>query len=130
MAMAGAVEGKRVLVVEDDPEWQEMIREALREGHHEVVATAGTIDEALAFCESGLRELRVEAATVDANLNPLAYAGLDGKTVVKAIRMNMSPGFPIRIIAVTTNQSIEGADALFFKKDLSRGGLSKLIGER
>jgi len=78
---------RRILVVEDDPEWNRTLTTALRLDDYEVIE-ARTLDAALTH----LRQLKPDVVTLDMNLNPAGNQGwqilhevdvmLDGPEVV------------------------------------------------
>lgn len=98
-------ERAKVFVVEDDSTWQKMIREMLEDAGHQVVATATTKKEALTLVEK-LEELGVQVATIDGNLTQWDASGVDGQTVLDAIRTNAPE---VKIIGLSGGK-VRGAD--------------------
>jgi len=78
-------EKARVFVSEDDKDWRDTLREMLADSGHSVVLSAGTLAEALAAVDR-LGELGVNVATIDGNLNEWDTSGVDGQSVLAAIR--------------------------------------------
>jgi|SRR3989344_4442989 len=78
-------ERAKVFVAEDDKDWLDIIRGTLEGAGHSVVLSASTRAEALAAAER-LRELGVQVATVDGNLNDYESSGADGQALLAAIR--------------------------------------------
>lgn len=100
-------ENARVMVVEDDEDWQHEIRESLQEAGHSVVLTATTRDEVLDKIKREMIESRVNVVTIDANLEPNTSSGEDGQAVAKAVR-ETAPS--IKIVGVSIAGIVRGVD--------------------
>lgn len=61
-------ENANVFVAEDDTFWQEMITEGIKNGGHQVVSSAKTLEGALKAVDK-FSELGVQVATIDGNLD-------------------------------------------------------------
>ena len=79
-----------VAIFEDDKDWQQMIKETLEDEGHRVVLTASNIKDALEATKK-LKDLGVQVATVDGNLNDYEANGNDGQAIIAAIKAN-APG--------------------------------------
>ncbi len=79
-----------VAVFEDDERWQDIIKRTLEREGHRVVLTAANITDALEATKK-LKDLGVQVATIDGNLNDWEASGNDGQAVLAAIRAN-APG--------------------------------------
>lgn len=79
-----------VAVFEDDKNWQEIIKDILEDAGHRVVITATNIKDALEATKK-LKELGVQVATIDGNLNSYEVSGNDGQAIIAAIKAN-APG--------------------------------------
>lgn len=77
-------ERAKVFVVEDDKEWQEIIKDKLEKEGHQVVLSATNLKDALAATNK-LTELGVQVATIDGNLTERDCSGKDGQSVLAAI---------------------------------------------
>ena len=110
----------RVFVVEDDPEWQELIGLLLSNAGHQVVLRATTKQDALTAVQ-GLKMADIQIATIDGNLSERGKGEEDGRAVLEAIREHAPY---VKTIGLATFE-IPGADVNLRKKDTRR--LPKLI---
>lgn len=96
------VEKAKVAIIEDDTDWQDIIKKQLTERGHIVVASAGTYSAALqAIATFG--ELGIQVVTMDGNLDPNAYSGDEGLSLVQAIRRQ----FPdVKIVGMSGDNHI------------------------
>jgi CheY-like chemotaxis protein len=78
-------EKARVFVVEDNERFQKIIIKRLKKAGHSVVATATTLDQALAMVDQ-LEQLGVGVAVLDGNLSDYDVSGNDGREILKAIQ--------------------------------------------
>lgn len=109
-------EKAKVFVVEDDKFWQMAIKGVLEDAGHSVVASATTLDEALVMVEQ-LKEMGVDVAVLDGNLDPDEYQGFDGQTVLRAIQEKAPE---VKTIGMSGN-SVKGTDI-----DLGKGNAVEL----
>ncbi len=79
-------EKARVFVVEDDIRSQILLKYLLVAAGHSIVLTAETRQQALEAVTQ-LKELGVQVAIIDGNLNPYDGDGADGQAVLAAIRV-------------------------------------------
>lgn len=98
-------EKAKVFVSEDNKQWQDMIRDILQDDGHSVVASAKTLEEALALSQR-LGELGVNVATIDGNLSEWDTSGADGQAVLRAIRAS-APG--VKTVGLSGNR-VPGVD--------------------
>ena len=98
-------ERAKVFVVEDDQDWQRMIKAMLEGEGHKVVLSATNLDDALATADK-LVELGVQVATIDGNLEENETSGNDGRAVLAAIR-KVAP--QVKTIGLSGN-SVNGVD--------------------
>ncbi len=105
-------ERARVLVVENEEMWQEIIKDALQGSGHQVVLTATSLEEALEAIER-VKELGIQVATIDANLHEGIHNGLDGKFFLETIR-EVAP--KVKTIGLSSAK-IEGVDVNLGKEN-------------
>lgn len=79
-------ENARVFVAEDDKDWQRFIEDYIKEGGHTMVLLAKTRQEALEMVKQ-FKELGIQVAIIDGNLNSIITNGSDGQAVLAAIRI-------------------------------------------
>ncbi|MBU2577895.1 response regulator [Patescibacteria group bacterium] len=99
-------ENARVMVVENDEDWQKWIEWYLNEKGHEVALTAKTRKEALKKIETDMVKKGVNVVTIDGNLEPNTSSGVDGQAVAKAVR-ETDPN--VKIVGVSVG-FVRGAD--------------------
>lgn len=103
----------RVLVVEDDKDYQSFIKEFLEDAGHEVVLTAGNLPDALSAIKR-LAELKINVVTIDGNLDEDEYRGYDGRAVLKAVK---DSGVDVKTVGMSGN-SVQGVDIDLGKANL------------
>jgi CheY-like chemotaxis protein len=117
---------KRVLVVEDDSEWRELISEVVTALGHEVTSAASASE-----AKDLLLQLQVDVAILDIRLDVNSYSDMSGFDLGTHIRANWPDA---RVIYVTANSSIslariatEAGDGILGKVNFSPGSLEELI---
>ena len=82
-----------VLVVEDNPAWQDILREYL-------VEIGCAVDVAVDFCEARdkLQNGQFDLVTIDAHLGPHLKA-YEGMLLLDYIRSRLGPDFPVIIVS-------------------------------
>ena len=119
-------ESKRFVVIEDRPEWQAEIRQALQESGHVVVDRAQTLRDALALVPT-LKKLKIDAVTLDGNLCDELVDGRrlgdDGQDILRAIR-KIAP--KIKIIGMSLN-SMPNVDINIYKPGDTKRALDTAI---
>lgn len=98
-------ERAKVFVAEDDKRWQDIIKSLLTDAGHSVVLTAQTREQALGAVPQ-LKELGVQVAIIDGNLNPHDSNGADGQALLAAIRAQV-PG--VKTVGMSGN-TVGGVD--------------------
>lgn len=78
-------EKARVFYAEDDPFFQEAIKQRLDEAGHEVVLQAQTLAEALNSIEQ-FKDLGIQVAIIDGNLSADDSSGYDGHLLATRIK--------------------------------------------
>jgi two-component system cell cycle sensor histidine kinase/response regulator CckA len=113
------VEGRTVLVAEDEPSVRGLIREVLElAGHHVVEAANGS--EALAGLERHVGE-------IDALVTDVKMPGMDGLELARRIRQGR-PGLPTVAISAHAGEALD-EDVLFLAKPFSAAELAATVGE-
>lgn len=81
------MEGARVAVIEDREQLRQMMCMLLEHHGHEVVAEAGTLEEALSLVDAMAEGfVEVDVVLLDGNLQPAAELGDDARQVSERIR--------------------------------------------
>jgi CheY-like chemotaxis protein len=105
-------ENAMVFLAEDDPEFRgELIPDSLRPGGHQVVLSAGNLEQALQMVDR-FSDFGVQVAIIDANLAEGDYSGRDGRILLKAIR-EKAPG--VKIVGCSQSD-VPGVDVNVRKK--------------
>lgn len=104
-------ENANVFIVEDKQYWQEGLKRRLEGAGHKVVASATTLTQALEATKH-LKEMGVQVATLDGNLNDYDTSGADAQRVLREIRTLAPEVIVIGLSAL----SIPGVDV-----DLGKG---------
>lgn len=98
-------EKAKVAVFEDDKRWSDIYRYLLEDAGHKIVVSAATRESALKAVQQ-FKELGVQVAIVDGNLNPNDADGADGQAVLAAIR---STAQDVKTVGVSA-LSVRGVD--------------------
>jgi CheY-like chemotaxis protein len=101
------MEGAKVVIFEDDEDWQEIIGEIIEGAGHEVIARATTMDGARAVID-GFADDAVDVAVVDGNLTRHNTSGRDGAEVAERLRAKI--GEKLVIIGCSGTNTVDGAD--------------------
>lgn len=109
-------EHARVFVIEDDDNWQDLIKDILKDEGHEVVLTSTNLYDALDNIEK-IKELKINVVTIDGNLDEDETEGYDGQEVLEAVR-KIAP--EVKTVGMGGN-AIPGVDL-----DLGKGNCIKL----
>lgn len=110
-------EKAKVFVAEDDSIWRRTIKRRLSEESHEVVLEAETLAQALKSIEQ-FKELGVQVAVIDGNLNPYDSSGSDGAELAIAIK-RLAP--EVKMVGMSGATDVFGVDI-----NLGKAGIREL----
>lgn len=96
--------GTKLFLVEDAPEFMNLLKIMLGEEGHKVLFTAATRQQALDMVEA-VKKADVKVAILDGGLGTSSYSGEDGFLVAQALRKEM-PG--IRVISFSLDNMTWG----------------------
>lgn len=106
-----------VAVFEDNKNWQDIIKSVLEDEGHRVVLTATNINDALEATKR-LKDLGVQVATIDGNLNDWEASGNDGQAIIAAIKANAPDVKTVGMSAL----GMRGVDVSVGKGDVDKLG--------
>jgi CheY-like chemotaxis protein len=86
-----SLEGRRILVVEDEFLVAEYISEILRSAGAEVLGPLGTVDDALDYLAGGAP--RIDAAVLDVNLHGRASYAIADALASRGVRIVLTTGY-------------------------------------